>query len=140
MEDVYRFQLLTKNAGVAQGLTQVGIQHLGILNPNDIANNSLQNQSNSNSMSNMSQMDVSTSAGDHNNLMSPHNLKTASRDSTLSPRVGDMDRAPKAVVSDGEDDDQDDSTDEGTNADNEDIPPSPPKTSIYSPRTRQFMS
>lgn len=97
----------------------MGIQHLGILNPNDIA--SLQNNSNANSTSNLSQMDVSTGGGaeHHSTLMSPHNLKSASRDSTLSPRVGDESRAPKAVVSDGEDDDQDDD-DEGTaNNDNE---------------------
>lgn len=70
-------------------------------------------------------MDVSTggTAGDHHHhaggLLSPHNLKSASRDSALSPRVGDESRAPKAVVSDGEDDDQDDDEEGTANNDNE---------------------
>ena len=128
-------QLLTKHAGVGSGVSQMGIQHLGILNPNNV-----QSTNNLNANAADTAMDVTTD--------SPSAPNAAA--SSISPRamsIVEESKAPKAVVSDGEEDsdaDGDGEEDEnGTNKSDEgeeEPVPLPPSKVLYSPRTRQFMT
>jgi paired amphipathic helix protein Sin3a len=188
MEDVYRFQLMTPHAGISTGTSQVGIQHMGILNPNHLPslgavgvtflpegvsvaiNNNLDDEEEDEEEEEA--MDVSLGGpGLSPPILQRQMSNMSAKSSLLSPNGRSMSmsrddgelKAPKAVLSDGEDsgseserdeeeeDDEegeahlegDDHQSDGNNGDDDqDGPPSPPKQLLYSPRAsrQQFMS
>ncbi len=90
---------------MGSGVSQVGIQHLGILNPNAIG------QTSSSAGADSTAMDVADSPS-----ATTHPTGSTPRAMSIVDESGS--RAPKAVVSDGEDDGEDSEEDEEENGTN----------------------